>query len=76
MSEYQKEAIRIIELIKNEFVLSDGSLCLAKNYITGQKFNKKIWLDLGDWLPFFLYFKEYKFVNSQVDLLSDYLEDN
>lgn len=76
MNIYLKEANRIISLIKKEFVLNDGSLCLKKNYLTNLKLNKKMWLDLGDWLPFFFYFKENDFISSQMNLLDPFLKNN
>jgi rhamnogalacturonyl hydrolase YesR len=76
MNRYLQEANRIITLIKKEFILDDGSLCLKKNYLTNVKLNKKMWLDLGDWLPFFFYFKEDDFIINQMNLLDLFLKNN
>src|SRR4051812_5492138 len=63
---YSQEAKRIIDLLKKDFVFSDGSFFLEKE---GEKiFPHHIHSDLGDFLPFFLYFGEDEFVEKQVTL--------
>jgi uncharacterized protein YyaL (SSP411 family) len=65
-SRYEKEARRVIDLVKNSFVSSKGYLFLER---TGLKIlDKHIFPDLGDFIPFFLYFGEEEFVKEQVDL--------
>lgn len=63
--EYRREAKRIIILLKKEFTFPDGSLFLEKN---GQKiFKHHIYPDLGDIIPFLLYFGEIDFVEKQIE---------
>ncbi len=67
------EAKRIIALLKSEFVFPDGSFFLEKE---GNKiFPYRIYPDLGDFLPFFLYFDEDEFVESQVFLYQKSLKN-
>lgn len=68
---YAKEAHRIIDLLKKDFVFSDGSFLLEKD---GHGiFPHRIYADLGDFLPFFFYFGEKDFVYKQVSLYKKYL---
>lgn len=60
------EARRVIALVKSDFVGADGALILEK---TGTQVRPEhIFPDLGDVVPFFLYFGEDAFVESQVRL--------
>lgn len=69
----EKEALRIIDLLKTDFVFKDGSFFLEKK---GDKiFPYHIYPDLGDFLMFFLYFKEESFVKKQIALFKKQLED-
>lgn len=61
--QYREEAMRIIALLKREFVMADGSLFLEKNGDAVRAFH--IFPDFGDMAPFFLYFGEEEFVAGQ-----------
>ena len=65
-NQYEKEARRVIALVKEKFVLPDGSLLLERtgDYV----FPHHIFPDLGDVAPFFLYFGESAFIDEQVRL--------
>lgn len=68
-----KEARRIISLLKKDFLLPNGALCLEKY---GKEFFKHhIFPDLGDFLPFFLYFGEEEFIDSQINLYKSTLQN-
>lgn len=69
----QDEAKRIINLLKNDFVLPSGEFFLEKNgdYI----FSHHIFPDLGDFLPFFIYFKEDTFIDNQIALYLNKLKN-
>ncbi len=72
--DYEIEARRIIDLLKKEFIFPDGSFFWEKE---GKKiFSHHIHSDLGDFLPFFLYFGEDEFVDKQVFLYEKSLKDN
>lgn len=68
-----KEARRIIDLLKNNFVFEDGSFFLEKN--EDNIFPHTIHADLGDFLPFFLYFGEDSFVEKQIALYEGSLKN-
>lgn len=68
---YIIEARRIIDLLKNDFVLDDGSLCLNIN--GDYKSHYHIFPDLGDVLPFFIYFGEVKFIEKQIEVFKSIL---
>ena len=72
MDNYQQEATRIIELLKQDFLLPDGSLCLKK---VGEENLYHNFADLGDVIPFLLYFNEVKFVDNQIKIFENYLKD-
>lgn len=65
------EARRIIKLLKTEFLLPDGAFFLER--IDRQVVAKHIYPDLGDFVPFFLYFSERDFVARQIDLFQQSL---
>jgi hypothetical protein len=70
---YIAEARRVIALVKKSFTFPDGTLFLER---TGSKvFAHHIFPDLGDVLPFFLYFGEDEFVAHQVSLYEAQLKD-
>jgi len=66
VTEYRQEAKRIIELIKKDFVLPDGRLALRRQ--KGVLTQLDMFADLGDVIPFFLYFQESEFIDRQIEL--------
>jgi hypothetical protein len=70
----KEEAVRIIGLLKKDFVLESGALFLEKSP-KGGIFKHHIFPDLGDVIPFFLYFKEEAFVKQQVKLYEQQLKN-
>ena len=71
MSYLQKEAERIIDLLKRDFVFPDGRFFLEK--CENKVFPYHIYPDIGDFLPFLLYFGEDDFVEKQIELYQDSL---
>lgn len=65
-AELTAEAERIMRLLKSEFRLPSGALGLERS--EGVLFPHHIFPDLGDYLPFFLYFGDDQFADEQVDL--------
>lgn len=70
---YREEAKRIIEIIKSDFLLSNGALGLERE--NGILSNHDIFADLGDYLPFILYFGENNFIDNQIKVLKKRLKD-
>jgi hypothetical protein len=70
----KQEAQRIIGLLKKEFVMDSGALFLEKSP-EGGIFKHHIFPDLGDVVPFFLYFKEEAFVKQQIKLYEQQLRN-
>ncbi|HEY4509084.1 MAG TPA: hypothetical protein VJC13_02255 [Candidatus Paceibacterota bacterium] len=70
---YNAEARRILDLLKRDFRLPDGALCLEK--VGDQTSPHHIFPDLGDFLPFFLYFGEESFIDEQISLFKKTLMD-
>lgn len=71
---YTKEALRIINIIKSEFILDSGLLAMgrdAKNHLI----QKNALPDIGDFVPFFLYFGESDFITHQITLAKDSLNN-
>jgi uncharacterized protein YyaL (SSP411 family) len=71
---YEQEARRIIEMVKKEFVMSDGALFLERD-ARGNAFLHNIFSDLGDVAPFFLYFGETEFIETQARLYKKSLKE-
>lgn len=69
----EKEARRIIDLLKKDFLLKDGSLCLEK--VGEKKRPYHIFSDMGDFFPFLLYFGELEFVGKQIEIFKNMLQD-
>lgn len=71
--DYKKEARKIIDLLKQDFTSTSGYFFLERrgNIIV----SNHIFPDLGDFLPFFLYFGEDDFITSQINLLKKILKD-
>ena len=65
----KKEALRVINLLKKDFVFDDGSFFLEKD--KNGIFPYHIYPDIGDYLIFFLYFGEDEFINKHIKLLKD-----
>lgn len=70
-AQLQKEAHRIIALLKKDFVMHNGMLGLQRT--NGVLFEHHIFPDLGDFLTFFLYFGEREFVVSQITKIPEIL---
>lgn len=70
---YYQEAKRIINLIKNNFVNSSGALGLKR--VDGKVSTFHIFPDMGDFLPFFLYFGEDEFVSKQINVFKKTLKN-
>lgn len=71
---YASEAQRIIHFLKKDFLLANGALTLTK--IEHKKYPYHIFPDLGDFLPFFLYFNEDKFIDTQIEIFKKILKNN
>lgn len=70
---YYLEARRIIDLIKKDFINSQGALSLKR---VDQKVSSfHIFPDMGDFLPFFLYFGEDQFISSQINIFQKTLKN-
>ncbi len=67
-----KEAHRITSLLKKDFLLPNGALCLEK--YGNEVFEHHIFPDLGDFLPFFLYFHEVDFIEKQIEIYRQTLQ--
>ena len=74
MTNLLAEANRIMDLLEKEFVFPDGSLFLEKSK-TGGIFYHHIFPDLGDFIPYFLYFGRKPFVYGQIDHYKKNLKD-
>lgn len=61
-----REASRIIALLKRDFLLPDGAFCIERENGAQRPFT--IFADLGDTLPFLDYFREQDFADRQVTL--------
>lgn len=62
----EEEAKRIIRIIKSDFVLPSGLIGLERE--NGKLKPNHILPDLGDYLPFFVYFMEDDFADEQVNI--------
>lgn len=71
---YNSEAQRIIDFLKKDFLLESGTFTLTK--IEDYKQPYHIFPDLGDFLPFFLYFNEDKFIDKQIEIFKKTLVNN
>lgn len=69
----EREAMRVINLLKTDFLMSDGSLCLEK--VGESKRPNHIFPDMGDFLPFFIYFGEKDFVEKQIKIFQSLQQD-
>lgn len=72
-NKYIIEARRIITLLKSDFVLDNGALCL--NIHDDYKSPFHIFPDLGDILPFLIYFREDEFIEQQIKVFKQTLKD-
>lgn len=64
---YETEAQKVISIVKRSLLLPNGALGLERSGSRLRPFN--IFSDLGDFLPFLLYFGEEEFVDKQIGLL-------
>ncbi len=64
----EQEARRIIRLLRDDFRLPDGGFAIDK--IGGHLMPQHIFHDLGDFVPFLMYFGERELVTSQVQLFN------
>lgn len=67
------EAKRVISLLKKDFLMSNGTFFLEK--YESNISNHHIFPDLGDFLPFFLYFGESEFIDKQISIYESTLVD-
>lgn len=67
------EAKRVINLLKQDFVSSRGTFGLEK--YNGELSPHHIFSDLGDFLPFLLYFGETEFIVEQINLYKSFLKN-
>lgn len=72
-SKYEEEAKRIIKLLKENFLSKTGAFFLERN--KDQIVPNHIFPDLGDFLPFLLYFGEKELILNQIDIFKKTLRD-
>ncbi len=64
---YINEAQKIISLLKKDFILANGALCINRHYDYKSPYHALP--DLGDIVPFLIYFKEFDLVEAQIEAL-------